>query len=277
MLDRVAKGDTVVVPDDVAETFGKQVGDAVVKQLTGRTVQARTGTKRLRPSEIGKPCHRQLWFEHHTPEVGETMPGHTLVKFLFGDIIESLALMLAKLAGHRVEGEQDKVEWQHRGWTISGRQDAIIDGVLVDVKSASGRGVEKFKDGLDDENDRFGYRAQLAAYYAGSPPGVTAMGFLVKNKENGRLLWSPQPYESPVDKLNQLIDDLEMREPPPRAFEPVPEGKSGNMRLSTECSYCPFKQTCWPGVRGFAYSKGPVWLTTVAKTPDVPEFTNDAT
>jgi hypothetical protein len=44
------------------------------------------------------------------------------------------------------------------------------------------------------------------------------------------------------------------------------------MKLGTGCSYCAFKKHCWPGLRGFAYSGGPRYLTNVVKTPDVPEF-----
>jgi hypothetical protein len=44
-----------------------------------------------------------------------------------------------------------------------GHQDAIIDGVLVDCKSASGVGFDKFKYNKLAEDDPFGYVAQLSA------------------------------------------------------------------------------------------------------------------
>jgi hypothetical protein len=39
--------------------------------------------------------------------------------------------------------------------------DCIIDGEVVDVKTASGYGFRKFKDGTLPEEDTFGYMAQL--------------------------------------------------------------------------------------------------------------------
>lgn len=59
---------------------------------------------------------------------------------------------------------------------------------------------------------------------------------------------------------------------PRRAFKDVPDGKSGNRKLDVNCSYCPVKRKCWPNLRGFAYSYGPVYLTHVAREPNVPEF-----
>ena len=58
----------------------------------------------------------------------------------------------------------------------------------------------------------------------------------------------------------------------PGGYSAELEGKSGNEKLGFECSYCPYKAECWPGVRGFAYSYGPVFLTKVVRTPSVPEF-----
>jgi hypothetical protein len=45
------------------------------------------------------------------------------------------------------------------------------------------------------------------------------------------------------------------------------EGQSGNRKLSTNCSYCDYKKECWPGLRTFIYSKGPVYLTKVEREP----------
>jgi hypothetical protein len=64
---------------------------------------------------------------------------------------------------------------------------------------------------------------------------------------------------------------------PTRCFEGIPDGKSGNMKLGVNCSYCAFKAPCWAdandgeGLRLFIYSTGPRWLTEVEREPDVPE------
>ena len=44
--------------------------------------------------------------------------------------------MLASISGHKVTQQQKQVEVEG----VKGHQDCFIDGVLVDCKSASGRG-----------------------------------------------------------------------------------------------------------------------------------------
>jgi hypothetical protein len=38
-----------------------------------------------------------------------------------------------------------------------------------------------------------------------------------------------------------------------------------------ECSYCEFKKACWPGLKMFTYSHGPMYLTKIKKELKVPE------
>jgi hypothetical protein len=60
---------------------------------------------------------------------------------------------------------------------------------------------------------------------------------------------------------------------PNRGFSSIPDGKSGNMKLDTQCSYCAFKDMCWPGLRTFLYSGKPRFLTEVVREPKVEEVT----
>ena len=50
-------------------------------------------------------------------------------------------------------------------------------------------------------------------------------------------------------------------------IEPEPDGKSGNTKLCTQCSYCDFKKICWPHMRTFIYKGGPRYLINVAREP----------
>src|SRR5690606_39199594 len=65
-------------------------------------------------------------------------------------------------AGHKVEGRQDEQEIEG----IKGHRDAVIDGTLVDVKSASQYSFKKFQEGKLSEagNDPFGYVKQIQSY-----------------------------------------------------------------------------------------------------------------
>ena len=95
-------------------------------------------------------ANHHLKSQHHRPDLAETISPSTRVKFLYGDILESLVLQLARDAGHEVSDEQKSVEWKHdsSGYSVRGRIDAVIDGVVVDVKSVTKMSERKFHDGL---------------------------------------------------------------------------------------------------------------------------------
>lgn len=229
----------------------------------------------LRMSNIGKPCERQLWYDINRAEESETFRPETYLKFLYGDILEELLLFLAEKAGHRVEGRQDKLSIAG----IVGHRDAIIDGVTIDVKSASSYSFTKFSNGLTPEGDGFGYLGQLKSYVlAGKDdPLVTDKrrgGFFVIDKTLGHICLDLHNFESdPLEPMYEYKKEMVAKDTPPeRGFEPIPDGKSGNMKLGINCSYCSFKELCHPGLRTFLYSNKPIFLTTVERTPQVHEL-----
>ena len=221
----------------------------------------------VRMSNVGKP-DRQLWYEVNGAE-GEPLRPNTRIKFLYGDIIEALALFLARAAGHEVTGTQKEVELEG----VKGHIDCVIDGVLVDVKSASKFAYKKFKDGTLPEDDAFGYMHQISGYKQAGGWGRCA--FLAFNKESGDMV-TYEPDDIDLDhntdqRIRHVKDMVQMAQPPARCHEPIADGKSGNMKLGVVCSYCAYKDTCWPELRTFIYSNGPRYLTTVAREPDVYE------
>lgn len=225
----------------------------------------------LRFSALGKP-NRQIWYDAH-PEPGtkEPLTPKTYLKFLYGDVIEQVFLFLAKEAGHKVEREQEEVVIDG----ITGHIDAVIDGTVVDVKSASSFGYKKFKDRTVTEDDPFGYVAQLSGYAHVLTPGKDAAWWAI-DKVNGNNCISPLSslvisYHKPEERIAELKEVIASDEVPERCYEDVPDGKSGNRKLDTGCSYCAHKFRCWPSLRTFIYSTGPRYLTQVARVPDVPE------
>ena len=226
----------------------------------------------LRFSSIGKQ-DRQIWYAAH-PEPGTTepLPPKTYFKFLYGDVIEELVLFLAKESGHTVSHEQHEVEEDG----VKGHIDAIIDGVVVDIKSASPYGYKKFETSTVEQDDPFGYVAQLAGYANKLTPGQGA-AWIAAEKVAGDICVSKLSSTTvsmypPGDRITHLKKIIEQDTPPERCYEPVPDGKSGNMKLPTPCSYCSEKFRCHPTVRTFIYSSGPRYLTTVAREPDVLEI-----
>lgn len=260
--------------DKAAEEYLLQnIGEAAMRRLSTPSGASYRG---LRMSNVGSPCLRKLWYYVNLPETTSTdLTPSMALKYFYGDIIESLVLSLAKAAGHDVQGEQDEVTVEG----IKGHRDCVIDGVLVDVKSASSQGFSKFKYNQLKSDDPFGYIPQLTGYLYGAKddPKVTnkhQAAFLAVDKSLGHIVLDMydlrdevEDYRDKVIKVKTIVNDTSKT--PPRAFEDVPDGKAGNMKLGSACSYCDFKQLCWPGLRQFNYSTGPRWLTKVVKTPDI--------
>ena len=123
----------------------------------------------LRFSSMGKK-DRQIWYMSRPDVEKEPMTDKTYFKFLYGDVIELLVLFLAKESGHTVEDTQREIEVNG----VKGHIDAIIDGTVVDVKSASPFSFKKFANNTLTESDPFGYVAQLAGYSSVLTPGESA-------------------------------------------------------------------------------------------------------
>lgn len=246
-----------------------EYGDNNAELMMHRFNEERKGGT-LRLSNIGKP-DRQLWFELNDPGGGEDLPPQAMIKFMYGDMQEQLCILLAKLAGHDVQSEQEQVEING----IKGHLDCVIDGCVVDVKSASRFAFSKFKDGtlLLPGNDAFGYIGQLAGYVHAKTPGKDGY-FLAVNKDLGHLALLKVPAETlaQYDVEARIEHDKVMTaqaEMPDRCYTDVPDGKSGNMKLDTGCSYCSRKFQCWPDLKTYYYSNGPRYLTKVVKEPKV--------
>jgi hypothetical protein len=237
--------------------------------------EVKRGEDVLRFSALGKQ-DRQIWYDANKPEVKEKFSGKTLFKFLYGDCVEVLLLFLAKEAGHDVQDCQKKVEVDG----VSGSIDANIDGVLVDVKSASSYSYQKFVTGSFVFDDPFGYVSQLSGY--ANADGKDRAGFLVADKVHGDIgfVELDRLYidgNKPEDRIAHLREVIASDTPPPRCYPLIPDGKSGNMKLGLGCSYCAVKDDCWSdandgkGLRKFVYSRGPVWLGVTKREPKVDE------
>lgn len=270
--------DTKEIPDGVPiEQVINDFGENVKQILRNNITEHEFDRRKLRMSNIGKK-DRQLWYAYNGVE-GEKLMPHTRIKFLYGHLIEEMVLALTKLAGHDVTDEQKQVEVDG----IKGSMDCKIDGVLTDVKSSSPYGFKKFKDGSLIDNDPFGYVEQIKGY--AHAEGETKFGWLVMDKTNGHLTylkydmedesqwyWSKLNFFSSPERIKNIKEVVKQPNPPKKCYGHIPDGKSGNMKLGTGCSYCSYKYTCWEGgLRTFIYSNGPRYLTFVAREPDVLE------
>ena len=184
-------------------------------------------------------------------------------------------LLCTSIAGHKVTDQQKELEISG----VLGHQDSMVDGVLVDCKSASGPGFDKFRYHRLSEDDPFGYISQISAYAHAN--GVNRAAFLVINKSTGEICLTPVHEmeminaQKRVDYLKGMVTDSNI---PDRCYADVPDGKSGNYKLAVGCIYCGHKRECWGqanqghGLRVFQYAKGKRFLTRIGKEPDVEEI-----
>jgi len=255
------------------EHFGESIKKMMLDLFTEDRGQGRT----LRMSNIGRK-DRYLWNVENNPDVSEELQGHTYIKFMFGHIIEEMLLFLTRMAGHEVTDEQKRCEVEG----IRGAMDCRIDGVVTDVKSVSSFGFKKFKDGSLATDDPFGYIGQIKGY--ANSQGETKYGWLAMDKQNGHLTYleyDESDENSDVhglinydvyDRIRYVKEMVKQEEPPEHCYSPVPDGKSGNMKLAVGCSYCQYKTVCWPNLKAYAYASGPKFLTEVVSEPKVPEI-----
>lgn len=225
-------------------------------------------------SNVGKPCERQLWYDINAKSEAQPLPPEAFMKFLYGDLTELLLLYLCEVSGHDVQGTQDTQEIEG----IKGHRDAVIDGTVTDVKSASAYSFKKFQEHRLEEDDAFGYVDQLQSYlHAGQSDDKVRdkdrAAFLVLDKVLGHICLDIHEknnvsYPAIYRHKKEVVNSPEI---PPRGFEPTPDGKSGNQKLGVQCSYCDFKYLCHPDLRTFIYSSGPTFLTQVEREPNVPE------
>lgn len=256
---------------ELVDKYSNQFKELLTTRLAKR--EPRKGT--LRMSSIGQPCERKLYYEVNSPEDAEELRPEVYMKFLFGDLTELLLLFLAEASGHTVEGTQDEQEIVG----IKGHRDAVIDGTLVDVKSASTYSFKKFQDGKLSEDDPFGYVIQLQSYlHAGQTDDKvkdkSRGAFLVVDKTLGHVCLDFHDYQKlPMEAIYERKKDIvSSDELPVRRFSPVPEGASGNQIIPMNCSYCPFKFKCWDNLETYLYSTGPKHFCKIVKEPKVPKI-----
>ena len=230
--------------------------------------------KRLRLSAIGRE-DRKLWYEVRDKKIRKESSSNKM-RFFYGHLLEAVLLYFAKEAGHNVEKQQAEVVLEG----ITGHIDAVIDGVLVDVKSASDFSFKKFSKGtLFQGDDPFGYIGQISAYMEALD--IEEGAFFAINKNSGELallrideLMTIKASER-VRYLKKLVKSKEI---PERCYDPEEYGVSGNMVVKKNCMYCNYKEECWSdandgdGLRVFQYSNGLKYFTTVALEPKVEEI-----
>ncbi len=264
---------TLIRPDrDLVIGMANGLVKSAVKPL-----EKRTRAYSLRMSNIGKGI-RKHWYES---QFGIEAPNaESQLRFVVGDMMEEYLFFLAKLSGHSVTHQQEKVVLEG----VEGHIDAVFDGHnLVDCKTSSDNNYKKFTKGLEPKNDEYGYIYQMAGYYQGllkAGLDIRTTSWFAINKSNSNF----GLFSYPVDKLPDagariisIKSALEKAKAPKEICEGAApkEAENGNKEMSFLCRYCPFKDKCWPDYKVYRYSNMDKMYTEVVKPPRVEEVTNE--
>jgi len=271
-LSVLSDGESLNIDDKTIDAFGESMKEVLSQWANPRPRDSGT----LRMSNIGKPM-RQLWYDMRSEsKTTERIKPSVFIKFLYGHLLEEVLLMLIKIAGHEVTDEQKEVSVSG----IKGHMDCVINGEVVDIKTASGFAFKKFYNKTLAEDDMFGYLPQLAGYEAAM--GTNKGGFLAMNKESGELaLYRPNSFDKPdiKKKIKTVKKLIKIDTPPELCYNPIPDGAAGNMQIARGCTWCRHKFECHSdanegkGLRVFKYSNKYSYLTRVVKEPRVLEVT----
>lgn len=253
-LEEAAAGDGPISLNPEAEKFFNEGMASVLKKAVLGKGKRKREPNVLYVSEIGHPCLRKLWYKVRPDMFTATaINGKGLFKFLYGDLIEVLVLTLAIQAGHKVEMCQHPIEFPvgTTGWKVRGRLDAVIDGVLVDVKSASSISMQKFHD-IEKlmADDAFGYIMQLLTYHSNLTGVSDECGFLAVDKVDGTMVMPILKPDGPVPDhvYEHIVSVVSSNTIPPvdASLQPY-EIKTlpGYKKLKSTCSYCDYRDECW--------------------------------
>jgi len=285
-LSRALRGETDLSPIALSD-FGKECVESAEKQLTREK-----GEWRLRMSGLGRPLCQQVLDKQG---VKEDMQYNTLFRFMFGDITESILMLVMKEAGVDIVDYQRPVELDLDGTIVKGTLDIIIKDEtgqekVWDIKSASDWAFKNKFTGFGGyegikEDDPFGYVMQgfLYAEATGLPFG----GWIVVNKSSGEVAvvdvpdWSDNDRQTYIDMAKERVkflvsDDTKEFKPFPDQFETYRRSgetlRTGNKILAKECNLCGYRSHCWPDavlhpkVTSMAKSPPKVWYTRLKKT-----------
>ena len=249
------------MPPEMIEKFKEMCGTALDKQFNS---PPRKPT--IRMSGIGQPlCKQQMAMAGNEEEAEYNLK----MKFLFGDVIEAMAVVIMEAAGVNITSEQEGVTLDVGDVKLKGTLDVVIESngeeAVYDVKSASPYAFDsKFSDfgGFHaiHEDDPFGYIAQGYGY--AEAKGLPFGGWIAINKVNGEWAVAVPPLvdrEYRAEALATIATNVEAivsGAPFERCFTETAEihpkmhpnkgEPTGNMLLPKECGWCGHKGLCWP-------------------------------
>ena len=111
-LEKASRGEGDGLPPHLVEEFKEMCGSAIERQFSEKP------DIKVRMSGVGKPlCQQKMGMRD---DVQEDVDYTLVMKFLFGDMIEAIAVTVMKAAGINIQSEQESVSLDIGGTTLRG-------------------------------------------------------------------------------------------------------------------------------------------------------------
>jgi len=257
-MQKATRGEVTISPSAIKD-IAKECEESVERQLNKERKFS------IRMSGLGRPLCQQLLDRQG---LKEDMDYNALFRFMFGDLVESVIVLIMEQADVDIVDKQKAVKLDIGGHTVTGTLDLILRdemGVekVWDVKSAS-EWAFKFKytgfGGYDKikEDDPFGYVMQGHLY--GEATGLPFGGWIVVNKSSGEIAMVEAPDWQEEDR-KEYLKDAEVRvkrllDPNPDFVKPFKSEfetykvkgeiiRTGNKTLPKICGMCGYRSHCW--------------------------------
>jgi len=237
-----------------------EFADSVKAAVTRRFSEPNKNEFTLRASNVGRPtCQLQM---EASGVKGEAPAYSDIVRNMFGDMIEQLAIMILKAAKVDVRYTQGAIELPIGDIKLKGTYDIDIGGKIYDIKSCSKYAFNhKFgpRGGFNAirSDDHFGYIAQ--GYIYAEAEKKPFGGWIAINKETGEFAVTEAPIDGTpyrdesLAKADANIRTIREKKPFKRCFDDEQEifqkKPTGNTVLGVTCTWCQYKHQCWPGLQ----------------------------
>jgi hypothetical protein len=279
-LSGASRGESKISPELVKE-FQELCGKALNRQFNQKK-----DDWRFRMSEVGRPlCQQKL----NKKGVKQEYEYNAVMRFIIGDLIEALAVVIMKAAGLKIQEFQKEVQTKIANITLKGTYDVKVEEKIYDIKTASPYafdskfgefgGYNKMK-----EDDVFGYVAQGYSYAHGDNSKFG--GWIAINKSTGEWAICEAPEEQEHEKLKSLhvvkynienidsefkpeFDDYAETYKPTSGSDKGIKKETGNRIMTYPCTFCGYKSHCWedaifaPKVTSRAKNPPYIWYTTL--------------
>ena len=217
-MERASRGE-VSIPPEATKDFADSCRESVLTQLN------KLKEYKIRMSGLGRPICQQLL---ESQGVEQETEYNLLFRFLFGDIVEAIAVLILEQAGVDIVA---KHKYKYTGYG----------------------GYDKIK-----EDDPFGYIMQGHLY--GEATGLPFGGWIAINKSSGEVAVVEAPEWQDEDRKEYLQDAKEriqiLRRPDKEFIVPYKDTfetyrhkgedvRTGNKMLPKPCNMCGFKKHCW--------------------------------